>query len=61
MSWGKEEVDIVLLLLLRFEKLSENRNFFVRLYSCLERTELIRNIDNENQLEELKKYILKGD
>lgn len=60
-SWGKEEVDIVLLLLLRFEKLSENRNFFVRLYSCLERTELIRNIDNENQLEELKKYILKGD
>lgn len=61
MSWGKEEVDIVLLLLLRFEKLSENRTFFVRLYSCLERTELIRNIDNENQLEELKKYILKGD
>lgn len=58
--WGNEKVDTILFLILKFKSIHENRQFFIRLYSCMEKTELIRDIDGEEKLESLKKYILGG-
>lgn len=58
--WGEDEVDIVLFLILKFNSITENKQFFIRLYSCMEKTELIRNIDDASKLENLKNYMMGG-
>lgn len=59
--WGQEQVDIILFLILKFTSIHENKQFFIRLYECMEKSELIRNINDEVTLEELKNYILEGE
>ena len=56
--WGEDEVDIVLFLILKFNSIAENKQFFIRLYSCMEKTELIRDIDESSKLEKLKNYMM---
>lgn len=58
--WGEDEVDIVLFLILKFNSITENKQFFIRLYSCMEKTELIRDIDDMSKLEKLKSYMMGG-
>lgn len=60
-SWGSEHVDIVLFLILKFNSIHENKQFFMQLYSCMEKTELIRDIDHISKLSKLKSYILEGE
>lgn len=60
-SWGNEQVDIILFLILKFTSIHENKQFFMRLYSCMEKSELIRDIDNTSKLLKLKSYILEGE
>lgn len=59
--WGKDEVDIVLLLILAFDNQHENGQFLTRLYTCMEKTDLIRKVHNAQTLEEMKKYVLYGE
>lgn len=59
-TWGEDEVDIVLFLILKFNSIAENKQFFIRLYSCMEKTELIRDIDDTKKLKLLKEYIMGG-
>lgn len=58
--WGEDEVDIVLFLILKFNSITENKQFFIRLYSCMEKTELIRDIDDTSKVEKLKSYMMGG-
>lgn len=59
-TWGEDEADIVLFLILKFNSIAENKQFFIRLYSCMEKTELIRDIDDTKKLKQLKEYIMGG-
>ena len=59
-SWGEDEVDIILFLILKFNSIAENKQFFIRLYSCMEKTELIRDINDTKKLKQLKDYMMGG-
>ena len=59
-DWGNEQVDIVLFLILKFTDIQQNKRFFMRLYSCIEKSELIRTIDGPEKLDVLKHYIMEG-
>ena len=59
-DWGNEQVDIVLFLILKFTDIQQNKRFFMRLYSCIEKSELIRTIDGPEKLDILKHYIMEG-
>lgn len=59
--WGNEKVDIILFLILKFNSIHENKQFFLRLYSCMGKSERIRNVKDIASLNDLKSYILEGD
>lgn len=58
--WGEDEVDIIVFLILKFNSIAENKQFFIRLYSCMEKTALLRTIDDTKKLAALKEYIMGG-
>lgn len=60
-SWGFDEVDTVILLVIHFSEGKKDGEFLGRLYNCMEKTDLIRNAAGEESLEKIKKYIFNGE
>lgn len=56
--WGNELVDTMMFLMLKFENINENKRFFYRLYSCLATPDMIKNIQTNEDLLKLKKFLL---
>lgn len=58
--WGEEYVDIVIFLILKFNSIAENKQFFMRLYTCVSKTELVRQVKDRASLCALEDYIREG-
>lgn len=59
--WGEEYSDIIIFLILKFDSIAQNKQFFMRLYACVSKTELVRQVENNDSLKRFEEYILKGE
>ncbi|WP_242948672.1 BglG family transcription antiterminator [Caloramator quimbayensis] len=59
-KWNNEEIDLILILALRFSDLNGTKEFFKNFYSVLDNEELIRKIKNAKNEEEIVTLFLNG-
>jgi len=60
-EWGTEKVDTILLLLLKFNDMQQNKSFFYRLFSYIEKPLSVRNINTDKEILNFKNYLLGED
>ena len=57
--WGDDYAKSILFLMVKFKTSKENRRFFQKLYSAVGKTNMIQDINSQEDLERFKQYLFK--